>query len=70
MKITHWALVALFALVSPGCIYVHATGDMDGLWDDDDDGFDELRSRLDSCLVDPCYDFSLNGTLWRHESEW
>lgn len=71
MKISlHWVLVAVLAFVSPGCIYVHATGDMDGLWEGDEEGFGDLRSDLESCLVDPCYDFSLNGTLWRRTSEW
>lgn len=68
-KSLHWALVALSALVAPGCIYVHATGDMDELWDEDE-GFGDLRSDLAGCLVDPCYDLSVNGTLWRQETEW
>ena len=66
----HWGLAALLSLPLSGCIYVHATGDMDELWDDDDQDFGGLRSQLDSCLVDPSYDLSISGTLWRQQTAW
>jgi hypothetical protein len=73
MKISLSPLLAgLLCLASTGCIYVRATGDLDELWDDDDDktGFHELHHALDDCLTDPEYDLDLEASPWHTEADW
>jgi hypothetical protein len=66
-------LATLLLLSSPGCIFVHVTGEPGDFLDDDDEdeaGFRELSAALEGCLTDPDYDLDLVVSPWRTEATW
>jgi len=67
-----WVLAGILAAGSTGCIYVHVKGDLEELWDDEDDdgGFAELSQAVGESLVDPQYDFDLQAGFWGTDAEW
>ena len=73
-KLSSWLLSGLQLLGSIGCIYVRATGDLDGIFSgdehDDTTGFHDLSRALEGCLADPAYDLDIVASPWRQEAEW
>lgn len=67
-----WVLGTLLFLVSPSCVFVRVTGDLEELFEDGDheSGFRELSQALAGCLADPDYDLDLVVSPWHTEAEW
>jgi hypothetical protein len=65
-------LASLVSLASSGCVFVHVRGDVEELFDDEDDesGFQELSRALEGCLSDPDYDLEMVINPWHTEAEW
>jgi len=73
MKPLPWLLAGFLLLGTPGCIYVHVSGDLDEeFWDDDDDhvGFQDLSAAVQDSLVDPRFDLNLDANPWHTEAAW